>query len=334
MSQFRIWALGLFILSLGCRDSQSIKARPPAVRVVELMRERRCGEAKQLCDELLAREPRNTFLLLKRGEACMQLGEQEASSRAFEQVLQIDPRNQDAKFYLAKHEQPMLPLVTHREESREEINDDEQLTIPTSSSPAIVVAPPEFSVTSPPQRPAASTAYQQLVRGTLAARRQATEARILANLDQQLDPRAETPMDRVLPRQVVRADLGLEITVDMWPVAPMVTTGGRPSRILDEEEMPMRFGLVGQARAVPTMGNAPNRCFPDAGILSFEDRYIPTSTYKPQCADGKDNNGNLLIDRRDPACWQDPLDSNTYSPNSVESIGVSLEDAQIAAPAP
>lgn len=335
-SSWPVWLLLLFLLT-GCSQRTATPNPPRAASLASLLRQNRLNESLDLCVELLTTDPNNPYLLLKLGQTQLLLDDRKAAEEAFYRVLQIDPNNRDAKYFLARTSkeaaaspEPSKALTAT------------YLSGSSSSRPAPALAPTTNrprATTSPRRNPRVEpspTAVQQLFRGLAQAHMKDHEDRIRAEIERSFErvELGETPAEDIFPpRQPVRADLGLGLPVDVTLEVP--TTGHPSSRALPvAAPLPLRFGLVGQNLQLSRSAASTNSCPPrEAGsVTPIADQSIPP--YRLQCQDGRDNNRNLLVDRHDPACWRDPTDPTTYSPYLDESIDVPVEVAPSAVSRP
>lgn len=139
----------------------------------------------------------------------------------------------------------------------------------------------------------------------------------------------ESPDGTDLQPQVVRFDFGLGMAEPMIDVLAIPTTGRRSLFVeLPTVERQRRF--IGQSIA-RDQGCA------RGGLLFFpanradgpdEDSFQPTTS----CRDGKDNDGNGVWDKQDPACWGDPRNPDSYHPDLVEGRDLLSPSISIARP--
>lgn len=342
------WILLVIVPLVGCTESGALQhIDPPAsARLERLLRQRRSEQVVTLCETLLEQRPDDEFVLLKLGQARLQQSDREAARELFARVLDLNPGCRDARYFLRIAEedsgdahsdvvvsQNSAPLGVTGERDADSVG-SLNLLMAAHGSGSSATAPSEKRGKYSPGRVKKKTlrptnaAVQQLMQGLAAAERADREARIRAEIERsgRWNKREPMPMEEV-PRNVVRADLGMGLMFGLDQLNCNVPTTGRPpGSLLDEEELPrQRFALVGQQ--IPMCPEPVGFCMPSrtGGVSRFENRsmapYQLTANFDiGECQDGLDNNGNGPRDAQDPVCWDNPNDPTTYSPDRSEHV--------------
>lgn len=326
--------------------------QPPIAIATALMLNGQEQSALRVCDHELAESPDDLPMMILRAEVLERLGRADDAMTAYQLAVRLHPNDVDAKarlnqFTVQSMEFDAVPEHGQHPHAAESLRG-------SIDGPSIVTA--VSGVEDKPENDFGDKAYRQTQRRAQAAPKPASrrptvvspevarlqklaamvaersmpwheDTRAVPELGRASSP--ESPGGAELQPQVVRFDFGLGMAEPMIDV-PAIPTTGRRSLFVELPTVERQRRFIGQSIA-RDQGCA------RGGLLFFpanrvdgpdEDSFRPTTS----CRDGKDNDGNGVWDKQDPACWGDPRNPDSYHPDLVEGRDLLSPSNSIARP--